>query len=182
MFRAGKLSWQALLHAPYDASAWWRVEQDSRMASVAARLGDHTGNSAAARLWARLVDVARTLGGLLEMEKPEMGKPEMGKPNAASEETAARPWIRVHSLGNGDGMAEVECARGVLVHRVQLAEQNIVAYDVCAPTDWNLHSEGSLATLIGLPATDVARLRAHATWLVQMLDPCVAFDIEVVHA
>ncbi|MCL2297552.1 MAG: hypothetical protein FWC38_06865 [Proteobacteria bacterium] len=161
MFRADKLSWRALVHAPYDASAWWRVEQDLRMEQVAA----HFGNSAAARLWARLVDVARTLSGLLD---------------TATEE--GRPWIRIHSLGDGDGMAEVECARGVLVHRARLAAQNVIAYDLCAPTDWNLHRDGALATLIGLSATDVARLRTHATWLVQMLDPCVAFDIEVVHA
>jgi hypothetical protein len=167
MFRAGKLSWQALVLAPYDASVWWRVEQDSRATSVAARLGDHTGSSVATRLWARLVDVARTLGGLLD---------------AALEEKEERPWIRVHSLGNGDGMAEVECARGVLVHRAQLEKQSVIAYDVCAPTDWNLHRDGALATLIGLPATDVACLRTHATWLVQVLDPCVAFDIEVTHA
>ncbi|MDR0247960.1 MAG: hypothetical protein LBI16_06175, partial [Burkholderiales bacterium] len=89
MFRAGKLSWQALLRAPYDASVWWRVEQDSRAASVAACFG----SSVATRLWARLVDVARTLSGLLD---------------AASEEKEERPWIRVHSLGDGDGMAEVE--------------------------------------------------------------------------
>ncbi|MDR2244525.1 MAG: hypothetical protein LBE15_03850 [Burkholderiales bacterium] len=163
MFRAGKLSWQALVHAPYDASAWWRVQQDSRMAPVAARFG----NGAVARLWARLVDVARTLGELLD---------------ATAEKKEERPWIRVHSLGDGDGMAEVECARGVLVHRVQLAAQSVVAYEVCAPTDWNLHRDSALATLIGLPATDAACLQTHATWLVQVLDPCVAFDVEVIHA
>lgn len=169
MFRAGKLSWSALVQSPYDASAWRRVQQDERMAPVATRLG----NSAAARLWARLVDVATTLAGLLE--------------TGAVKET---PWIRLHSLGegksegksDGDGMAEVECARGVLVHRARLAGTNIAAYELCAPTDWNLHRDGALATLIGVEAKDIARLQTHATWLVQMLDPCVAFEIEVSHA
>ncbi|MCL2310645.1 MAG: hypothetical protein FWC42_10355 [Proteobacteria bacterium] len=169
MFRTGKLSWQALLQTPYDASPWWRVEQDSRMISVAARLG----NSMAARLWARLVDVAKTLSELLETKQSAQ------QPDAAA---AKKPWVRIHSLGNNGGMAEIECARGVLVHRAQLTGESVASYDVCAPTDWNLHRDGALATLIGLPATDIAHLRAHATWLVQVLDPCVAFDIEVIHA
>ncbi|MCL2872895.1 MAG: hypothetical protein FWF41_07990 [Betaproteobacteria bacterium] len=168
MFRAGKLSWSALLHSPYDASSWRRVQQDERMAPVAAR----SGNSVAARLWARLVDVATTLAGLLETGS------DAAKENAAKE----KPWVRLYSLGDGDGMAEVECARGVLVHRAQLAGQNIAAYEVCAPTDWNLHRDGALATLRGFAAMDVARLQVYATWLVQTLDPCVAFDIEVAHA
>ncbi|MDR2017123.1 MAG: hypothetical protein LBP90_05930 [Burkholderiales bacterium] len=162
MFRAGKLSWQALVDEPYDASAWWRAQPDSRMAPVAARFD----NSVAARLWARLVDVAGTLSGLLNAETVEAGK----------------PWLRMHSLDSGDGIAEVECARGVLVHRAQLKQQNIVAYEVCAPTDWNLHRQGVLTTLLDQPASDVSQLRTYATWLVQVLDPCVAFDIEVVHA
>ncbi|MDR2173438.1 MAG: hypothetical protein LBE32_04450 [Burkholderiales bacterium] len=161
MFRSGALSWRALVEEPYDASVWWRVQQDSRMVPIEARFG----NSMAARLWARLVDVARTLSDLL---------------NAATGEI--KPWVRVYALGDGSGMAEVECARGVLVHRVQLVGQNIATYDVCAPTDWNLHREGSLATLMGVPSSDLARLQTHATWLVQVLDPCVAFNVEVVHA
>ncbi len=163
-FRAGTLSWQVLTEVPYDASAWRRVQQDARMVPVKVRFG----NGMTARLWARLVDAAKTLGELLDTTGME------------TEDT--EPWIRLHSLGDGDGMAEVECARGVLVHRAQLAQQNIAAYDICAPTDWNLHRDGVLATLIGQPAADVARLRTHATWLVQVLDPCVVFDIEVVHA
>ncbi|MDR0771443.1 MAG: hypothetical protein LBE75_09695 [Burkholderiales bacterium] len=168
MFRAGKLSWQALVEMPYDASGWWRVQQDARMAAVKARFG----NSVAARWRARLVDVAKTLAGLLDMEKTAT--------TVEKEET--RPWIRAYSLDDGDGIAEVECARGVLVHRAQLAEQSVAAYEVGAPTDWNLHRHGALATLFDLPATDIDRLRTHATWLVQVLDPCVVFELEVVDA
>jgi Ni,Fe-hydrogenase I large subunit len=189
MFRSGKLSWQALVQSPYDASAWWRVQQDSRMVPVASRLG----NSMAARLWARFVDVAATLAGLLEAEKTKASKVLMlnaAESNASSNAKKSKeeakqeekPWFRFHSLGDGIGMAEIECARGVLVHRAQLEGQNVVAYEVCAPTDWNLRRDGALSTLIGWPAADVERLRAQAIWLVQALDPCVAFDIEVAHA
>lgn len=84
-------------------------------------------------------------------------------------------------LGPGTGVAWVEMARGLLVHRVQLQGDTVVkSCQVLAPTEWNFHPEGVLAqALRALPAQEPAALEAAARRLAVAFDPCVAFDVEV---
>lgn len=86
-------------------------------------------------------------------------------------------------LAEGEAVAWVEMARGLLVHWVQLepgldpATRRVAAYRVLAPTEWNFHPRGglaqALAALHGPEADDDARALALA------YDPCVSFSIRV---
>lgn len=82
------------------------------------------------------------------------------------------------ALISGSGIAQVEAARGRLVHRVDLIAGRVTDYRILAPTEWNFHPQGALATgLLTLPADD--RLPRLAQLLVDAVDPCVESRIEV---
>jgi len=89
---------------------------------------------------------------------------------------AGADWLAAGALPlpGGAGIAWVEMARGLLVHRVQLTAdgQQVADAQVLAPTDWNFHPRGLLArALVGVHDADSARRLAVA------FDPCVDFTI-----
>jgi hypothetical protein len=87
------------------------------------------------------------------------------------------------SARDGDAIAWVETARGVLIHRVVLDAERIARYQIVAPTEWNFHPRGALAVeLEALGAADRAELERRVDLIVQSLDPCVAYRVEVGHA
>lgn len=95
-----------------------------------------------------------------------LGRAELGAGNQA------RP--------DGEGVAWVENARGLLVHRLRLHQGRAESYAIVAPTDRNFHPEGALAAaLAGSQAGDPDALRRRAQRLVDSLDPCVDCRIEV---
>ena len=84
---------------------------------------------------------------------------------------------------NGIGMAAVQTARGLLLHRVTQQDGIIQQYQIVAPTEWNFHPRGTLAQMLnGLLALDEVELRAKAQALITALDPCVAYQLEIHHA
>ncbi|MEJ1298652.1 MAG: nickel-dependent hydrogenase large subunit [Candidatus Sedimenticola sp. (ex Thyasira tokunagai)] len=79
------------------------------------------------------------------------------------------------------GIAQVEAARGRLVHRVELVDQRIADYRILAPTEWNFHPEGVLAQgLMSLDGNSHEELKQQATWLINAIDPCVGYSLEIV--
>lgn len=83
------------------------------------------------------------------------------------------------SLPSGGGIAWVENARGLLIHRVRLDQGRVGHYGIVAPTEWNFHPVGALVSaLTGAPAADRANAEQRATRLVHSLDPCVACRVE----
>jgi Ni,Fe-hydrogenase I large subunit len=77
----------------------------------------------------------------------------------------------------------VETARGLLVHRVRIAEGRVADYRIVAPTEWNFHPQGALARgLVGMGAGNAIALKRQALLAVQALDPCVACSVEIAHA
>jgi coenzyme F420-reducing hydrogenase alpha subunit len=116
---------------------------------------------------ARLVELARLLEGLAS-----------GRGSAG-----LVPPIRAASIGPGAGLAAVQTARGVLLHRARLAESKVQDYAIVAPTEWNFHPQGALIEgLERLEADDEVQLSRRARLAVQALDPCVACKIEIGHA
>ena len=93
-------------------------------------------------------------------------------------------WVQSTALGRGIGLAWVQTARGLLMHRVRLDERGKVEdYCIVAPTEWNFHPAGPCVQgLTGAPATSGQQAERSARLLVHALDPCVSYDIEVVHA
>ncbi|MBQ0931692.1 hypothetical protein KAK07_12375 [Ideonella sp. 4Y16] len=83
------------------------------------------------------------------------------------------------TLGPHEGLAWVEMARGLLVHRVQLEPgadgPRVVDARVLAPTEWNVHPQGNLAC--ALAQLDPADARSAAR-LAVAFDPCVAFEVQ----
>ncbi|MBN0986014.1 nickel-dependent hydrogenase large subunit [Amphritea pacifica] len=81
-------------------------------------------------------------------------------------------------IGPGIGMGIVATSRGQLLHRVEMMRERILSYHILAPTEWNLHPRGLVATkLQGVRIeTDSQALSLGRTMLL-LADPCVAFDI-----
>jgi hypothetical protein len=120
------------------------------------------GHSVAARMVARLVELALLIEG-------QVAAADMG--------------VEGLTLGEGDGLAAVQTARGLLLHRLRVAGGRVADYQIVAPTEWNFHPEGALVRgLVGIEARDDGGLIRSAQLVVQALDPCVACRVEVGHA
>ncbi len=137
------------------------VQRQAASPLVAALLLEH-GNSVLTRQVARLVELVATVNRI-ERQLDTLVPADPGSVPAAI---------------SGSGIAQVEAARGRLVHRVDLRDGRVADYRILAPTEWNFHAHGALAQgLLTLPAADgLARL---AQLLVDAVDPCVESRIEV---
>lgn len=78
------------------------------------------------------------------------------------------------------GLAQVEAARGRLVHFLRLEKERIADYAILAPTEWNFHPEGAAAaSLRALREEDQAGLSNQARLLVESIDPCVGYRLRM---
>lgn len=88
----------------------------------------------------------------------------------------------VAGLQAGEGVGLAQTARGALLHRVCLDEGTVGAWQLLAPTDWNFHEDGPLRRrLCGVRVAEEdagALLRE----LILAVDPCVAFEVKIIHA
>ncbi|MDZ7753773.1 MAG: nickel-dependent hydrogenase large subunit [Gammaproteobacteria bacterium] len=150
--------WQG---APAETSSLSR----RRAHTLVACLLESHGDALATRLVARLAELSALAIGL-----------ETALPGLADAPSAAAGEGRVR----GEGIGQVEAARGRLVHRVELAAGAVTRYQVLAPTEWNFHPEGAAArALTGLAFTDQDDLRRRAALTIRALDPCVGFELVV---
>ncbi|MBD3618990.1 MAG: nickel-dependent hydrogenase large subunit [Chromatiales bacterium] len=110
-----------------------------------------------ARFAARLVELAAALEGL-------------SQPGVQG---LARPPVQA-------GLAAVETSRGRLVHRVLCDDERIRRYRILAPTEWNFHPEGVVSKMLrGIKAQRPEQLRGHAALVIQAVDPCVGYRLEL---
>lgn len=125
------------------------------------------GHTAATRIVARMAEIAMLLR-------------ELGGEVAPAEDN---PPVQSIALGAGAGLGVVETARGLLIHRAEVRDECVAAYQIVAPTEWNFHPAGALVrSLTGMEADDEAVLLRRARLAVHTLDPCVASRVEVAHA
>ena len=81
---------------------------------------------------------------------------------------------------NNHGLAQVEAARGRLIHRVDIKQGKINDYQILAPTEWNFHPQGLIAkSLENLSATDPAELEKLARLVINAIDPCVGYELRI---
>lgn len=83
------------------------------------------------------------------------------------------------------GIGQVETARGRLIHWLKLEPGLVTRHLVLAPTLWNCHPKGPLAQgLLGLGRfeLDEAPLQRYARAIIQAMDPCLEWHLEVQHA
>lgn len=140
---------------PRETGALARQREHARVSPLLA-----AGRNIEARLTARLVELAQWSCGETE---------------------EARDWVDAARCGEGAGLARVETARGVLLHRVRVEQGLIAEYAAVAPTEWNFHPRGAYARealLIGM-ADDAER---KARMLALSLDPCVACEVALEQA
>ncbi|MCO4758968.1 MAG: nickel-dependent hydrogenase large subunit [Oceanospirillaceae bacterium] len=84
----------------------------------------------------------------------------------------------------GSGMSIVDAARGVLIHRIVLdgdsvSNCRVVDYNIVAPTEWNFHPRGTLVQMLEGVQVNRERLHSLVEKLILLVDPCVAWEIEV---
>lgn len=90
------------------------------------------------------------------------------------------PSVIAERTAPGAAIAQVEAARGRLVHRVRLEEGRVAAYRIVAPTEWNFHPQGAALRGLSAAAAEAAPdLEDRASLLVTLLDPCVGYSLEV---
>ncbi len=78
------------------------------------------------------------------------------------------------------GIAQVETARGRLVHRVVMAQGLISQYQILAPTEWNFHPQGLITqSLANLITDDKTELRQLAKLMINAIDPCVGYQLRL---
>ena len=78
------------------------------------------------------------------------------------------------------GLAQVEAARGRLIHSLRVDGGRVARYAILAPTDWNFHPEGvAVKALEGLDVQDTEALREAANMVMNLIDPCVAYELRL---
>ncbi len=120
------------------------------------RLHDTLGNGLLTRLVARLTEVAR-----LALEPPALAP------------------LPADGAGEGTGIGRAEAARGRLFHRVELDGERILDYRILAPTEWNFHPRGVVASSLSGIAGTAAEIERQARLVVDAIDPCVGYDLEI---
>ncbi len=147
-------------HGCCETSAYTRQHDQPLVAALRSRYG----NGLLPRLVARLQELAAGLE-TLRRRAPAL----RDDPGGAGASRSA-----------GTGLAQVEAARGRLVHRVEISAGRVKRYQVLAPTEWNFHPHGLLAqSLEGCRQPDAETLYRQAGLLVNAIDPCVAYRIQV---
>ncbi|MFO1414121.1 MAG: nickel-dependent hydrogenase large subunit [Burkholderiales bacterium] len=147
--------------APVETGALARMHAHPLVAACAQRYG----HGAVTRLVARLAEIPAALDEL------------------AGAGHGAGTRVQGVALGPGNGLAAVETARGLLLHRAGVHDECVIDYQIVAPTEWNFHPQGALVrALTGMPANDESALLRHARLAVHTLDPCVACRVQVAHA
>ena len=78
------------------------------------------------------------------------------------------------------GIAQVEAARGKLIHRVVIKQQQVTEYQILAPTEWNFHPQGLIQqSLSQLKAKNNEELRLLSRLIINAIDPCVGYDLRI---
>lgn len=77
-------------------------------------------------------------------------------------------------------LTQVEAARGKLIHKICIKNDKVNSYQILAPTEWNFHPKGILNRMIkSIYYTDKQDLINKIRLLVDAIDPCVGYEIEV---
>lgn len=123
------------------------------------------GNGLIVRVLARLVEIALIPSQLRQLLTQIKDRPVLPAIGATNE---------------GIGLAQVQAARGLLIHRLELRQGRIDDYRIIAPTEWNFHPEGVVAQgLKQLTAANPIDLQRQAELLINAVDPCVQYALHL---
>jgi Ni,Fe-hydrogenase I large subunit len=83
-------------------------------------------------------------------------------------------------VSDGTGLAQVQAARGLLIHRVELRQGRVYDYRIMAPTEWNFHPEGVVVQgLKQLKAGGQCDLQRQSELFINTVDPCVQYVLNL---
>lgn len=160
--------------AAFAAAPIWR--NGPAETGALARTADHplidaalqdVGNTAAVRFLARLAELA-----MLDRRLAALAPGE-----------AVAPWSTRSSPAPGTGFGATDTARGILLHLAHIDKDRVVGYRIVAPTEWNFHPEGAFVQgLAGFAADSVQAAERATKLMAHALDPCVAYEVAVIHA
>jgi Ni,Fe-hydrogenase I large subunit len=80
------------------------------------------------------------------------------------------------------GLAQIEAARGRLIHHVEIDNGIISKYQILAPTEWNFHPQGLVAKSLSSIASsnnNKEELEKLAHLVINAIDPCVGYQLRV---
>jgi len=80
------------------------------------------------------------------------------------------------------GMAQIEAARGRLIHHVEIENGIISKYQILAPTEWNFHPQGLVAKSLGSLANsnhNKKEIEHLAHLVINAIDPCVGYQLRI---
>jgi hypothetical protein len=119
--------------------------------------------------------IVRMLGRLLETA---LISSQLRQLSTLTKNDAAIPTQSVSS--DGIGLAQIQAARGLLIHRLELRLGHVYDYRIIAPTEWNFHPEGVVAHgLKLLRAENPNDLQRQAELFINAVDPCVQYALHL---
>ncbi len=85
-------------------------------------------------------------------------------------------WPATHA-GSALPVGLVNAARGQLLHWLQLQGSTITDYRILAPTEWNFHPRGVVARSLQSLRGSVSAIHHQAALLIELVDPCVGYQL-----
>ena len=158
--------WEAFLAAPVwegEPHETTPLARQRHTPLIAALMAEH-GAGLLTRACARLVELAAIPAAM----------------HALAGSIQAAAWPAARHAADGAGLAQVEAARGRLVHYLRLDGARVGHYAILAPTEWNFHPRGAAVHgLQSLRAEDTQELCAQADTFINVIDPCVSYELRL---
>lgn len=134
------------------------------------RLKHEYGNGLLTRLVARLVELAKM---------PQKLRIQLAHIKTA-QETDQSNEMALEWYAEGFGLAQVEAARGRLIHWIHIEDNKVKDFRILAPTEWNFHPQGVAAQgLQNIHTQDSATYKQQADLWLNSIDPCVSYQLEI---
>ncbi|MBT3197132.1 MAG: hypothetical protein HN842_10695 [Gammaproteobacteria bacterium] len=156
---------QALSHSNYVEQPEWAGEPAETTpltrtdSPLLHQLQLEYGNGLLVRLIARLTELAQLVESL---DQPHSSTPSP-----------------VGFASGESGIGCCEAARGLLVHRVTLENEQIRQYQILAPTEWNFHPDGVVVRALQQLPAESPHLQQQASLIIHAIDPCVGYDLTI---
>ena len=89
--------------------------------------------------------------------------------------------IKSGQVAPNTGLALVQCARGLLTYRVEVADNRIANAKIVAPTEWNFATGSIAETMLSVVEyADEAQFRRDAAWIISAIDACVPWQLKFI--
>ena len=119
--------------------------------------------------------IVRILGRLMEVARISS---QLRRLFASIKNDIALPAQSASS--DGIGLAQVQAARGLLIHRLELRQGRVYDYRIVAPTEWNFHPQGVVVQgLKQLRTESPIDLQRQAELFINAVDPCVQYALHL---